>query len=236
RPQLAELADMVDVIELDPSFAETGGGAQLLEVRGRLALARNDRERGLADLRASGATFAALGVGPTWSQWRSLLALALPPDEGDHAKRLVDEEMEMARGMGRPELGGPALRAAGLLAGGERGIELLRDSVSVLEASRLRLEHARSSVELGAALRRCKRRSEAREHLATGMELAHHCGAERLQARANEELHAAGARPRRVDRSGAGSLTASELRVARLAAEGHSNLDIAQALYVSTKT
>jgi len=47
---------------------------------------------------------------------------------------------------------------------------------------------------------------------------------------------AAGARPRRIARSGVDALTASELRVARLAVEGRSNSEIAQELYVSTKT
>ena len=54
--------------------------------------------------------------------------------------------------------------------------------------------------------------------------------------RAGEELRAAGARPRRIARSGVDALTASELRVARLAVEGRSNSEIAQELYVSTKT
>lgn len=55
-------------------------------------------------------------------------------------------------------------------------------------------------------------------------------------ARAEDELRAAGARPRRRVQSGADSLTASELRVARLAAEGRSNTEIAQELFVSLKT
>jgi DNA-binding CsgD family transcriptional regulator len=68
------------------------------------------------------------------------------------------------------------------------------------------------------------------------MDLARRCGAERLVDRAIEELHAAGGRPRRVASTGVASLTASELRVARLAADGHSNPEIAQELYVSLKT
>ena len=50
------------------------------------------------------------------------------------------------------------------------------------------------------------------------------------------ELHATGARPRTVALRGAGSLTASERRVADLAADGLSNRDIAQTLYVTPKT
>ena len=54
--------------------------------------------------------------------------------------------------------------------------------------------------------------------------------------RAEQELAATGARPRRLLLSGVESLTASERRVAGFAAEGLSNKDIAQQLFVTTKT
>jgi DNA-binding CsgD family transcriptional regulator len=50
-----------------------------------------------------------------------------------------------------------------------------------------------------------------------------------------EELKAAGARPRRPWRTGVEALTPSELRVARLAAEGRANREIAGELYVTLK-
>ena len=53
---------------------------------------------------------------------------------------------------------------------------------------------------------------------------------------ARTELYSAGGRPRREALSGPESLTPSERRVAELAAEGHSNRDIAQTLYVTPKT
>jgi DNA-binding NarL/FixJ family response regulator len=68
------------------------------------------------------------------------------------------------------------------------------------------------------------------------MDLAHRCGAGRLVARADVELHATGARPRRPTQSGVEALTPSEQRIARLAAMGRSNLEIAQELYVSLRT
>ncbi|HEV2777693.1 MAG TPA: helix-turn-helix transcriptional regulator, partial [Solirubrobacteraceae bacterium] len=90
--------------------------------------------------------------------------------------------------------------------------------------------------ELGAARRRGRGRSAARDPLERGMELAHRCGAAGLAERAHTELRATGARPRRLVRSGADALTPSERRVAELAAEGRTNREIAAELYVTVAT
>jgi DNA-binding NarL/FixJ family response regulator len=120
--------------------------------------------------------------------------------------------------------------------GGAKGERLLREAVEVLAGSDTRVEHARALVELGAHLRRANRRSEARDLLRTGAELAHRGGATALVERANEELAATGARPRKVMLSGVESLTASERRVAEIAARDRSNKEIAQELFVTVKT
>jgi DNA-binding CsgD family transcriptional regulator len=144
--------------------------------------------------------------------------------------------LELSEAWGTPGPLGRALRALALVEGGERGLDRLRRSLAVLEGSRWKLEHAHTLVELGAATRRAGRRREAREPLHAGMELAHACGARPLLASAREELVATGARPRRVMRTGVDALTASERRVARMAAAGMSNRDIAQALFVTVRT
>jgi DNA-binding NarL/FixJ family response regulator len=108
--------------------------------------------------------------------------------------------------------------------------------VAVLQDSPALLERARSLAELGAALRRTGRRADGRERLSEALDLAARCGARPLAARVREELGATGARPRRAWRTGVEALTPSELRVARLAADGHTNRQIAQELYVTLKT
>ena len=131
---------------------------------------------------------------------------------------------------------GLVLRSSGVVIGGDEGIELLRAACDGLEASPMPVEHARALLGLGAALRRAKHRADAREPLARAMELAHTSGAKPLVEAAREELVATGARPRRLVRYGIDALTPSELRVAKLAAEGMSNLQIAQQLFVTRRT
>ena len=78
--------------------------------------------------------------------------------------------------------------------------------------------------------RRLAPRSTRRSTSPTG------CGARALAERARTELRAAGGRSSGPEGSGVGALTASERRVAELAAEGLSNPEIAQALFVTRKT
>jgi DNA-binding CsgD family transcriptional regulator len=169
--------------------------------------------------------------------WRSSAALALAA-LGDDAKAhaLASEEVERARRWGTPRAIGVALRAAGLVEGEEAGLGLLREAVATLERSEARLEHARALTDLGAALRRRGRRSEARDPLSRGLEIARECGADALVHRAHTELWATGARPRTPVRTGLEALTPSERRVAELAAGGLSNPRIAQSLFVTVKT
>jgi DNA-binding NarL/FixJ family response regulator len=173
---------------------------------------------------------------PAWGPWRSLKALALDGlGRRDDACALIDEELEAARRWGAPGAVARALRLLGTLRG-EDGHALLREAVRIAEASPARLEHAKALVALGSALRRAGQRSQSREPLRSGFELATRCGAASLSEWARTELYSAGGRPRRDALSGPGSLTPSELRVAELAAEGSSNRDIAQTLYVTPKT
>ena len=173
---------------------------------------------------------------PIAARWRSPLALALPAESREEARALVADELADARARGLARCEGAALRASGILEDGPAGHDLLEESLRVLQGADAPLEHARTLVELGAALRRSNNRAAAREPLTAGLELARVCGADRLAARAVEELHASGARPRRQRAFGPDSLTSAEGRVARMAAEGMTNKEIAQALFVTAKT
>jgi DNA-binding CsgD family transcriptional regulator len=206
--------------------------------RARLRLLTGDLEGGLEQMLEAGRRFEAVGGrNPGFMPWRSEAALALlqlgRPEE---AAPLAREELELARVWGAPRALGAALRAAGLVEGGRQGLALLQEAVELLADSPAKLEQAKARTELGAALRRAKQRAKAREQLRRAVELATICGATPLAARAESELLATGARPRRIALSGLESLTPSERRVAELAAEGPTNREIAQALFVTPKT
>ena len=98
------------------------------------------------------------------------------------------------------------------------------------------LELAHALIDLGAALRRGAQRSESRTPLGEGLQIAERCGARALAERAREEIRATGARARAQPAGGIDTLTPSELRVARMAASGLTNQEIAQALFVTSKT
>jgi DNA-binding NarL/FixJ family response regulator len=85
-------------------------------------------------------------------------------------------------------------------------------------------------------LRRRNRRPQARELLRDALDTAHRSGARRLAERAETELRATGARPRRVVLTGLDSLTASERRIAELASRALTNREIAQTLFITDRT
>jgi DNA-binding CsgD family transcriptional regulator len=227
------LAPLREQIESDSLTA-----AVLRLARGRLRAAQGRIEEGLADFLGVGrlATRAQVTC-PGYLAWRSEAALAhLALAEHEPAKRLAHEELDLAHAFGAARALGVAQRAAGLVAGGEQGVALLRDAVDAFEQSDARLERARALVDLGAMVRRRNRRTDAREILRDALDAAHRIGARPLAERAETELRASGGRPRRMVLSGLDSLTASERRIAELAGQGLSNREIAQMLFVTDRT
>jgi DNA-binding CsgD family transcriptional regulator len=238
RGALAEAEDALDLAQLAPE--RTGSVVWTLALEGRAAvrLAQGRAQEALDDLfSVRDLETGRRAANPASCPWRSQAALALHAlgEEGE-ARDLADEEVALARSFGAPRAIGIALRVSGLMIGGPEGEARLHEAAEVLEPSGAQLEHARALTDLGAAIRRTGRRVDAREPLRQSLALARACGATALAARAHQELLASGARPRRLSFSGVDSLTASERRVADMAARGMGNVEIAQALFVSRKT
>jgi DNA-binding CsgD family transcriptional regulator len=206
------------------------------QIRGRLRCARGWRERGVGDLRAAGRLCEFHGLqNPLIDPWQASLAAALAEHSPEEARQLAQENLANARRSGIPRAIGVAFHTLGGLIHDD-SVDLMRAAVATLEEAPAPLDLARALTDLGAALRRQGFRVEAREPLREALEIAARCGAVPLMERAQAEAMAAGARPRRPRLRGVDALTPSELRVARLAAEGRSNREIAQALFITVKT
>lgn len=208
-----------------------------LLARGRLRSAAGEFARARADLEE---TLRRIETSRGLFPWSTDARIALIPvlialGDVDAARAAAADALAAATAAQSRRGTGGALRVTGLLEG-ERGVDTLRRAVETLADSPAVLWRAEALVDLGAALRRHGKSSEARRILRTGMDLAHSCGATPLEERAVDELRAAGGRTRRRAGTGADALTASERRVAELAAAGASNKAIAQSLFVTLRT
>ncbi|MGI8711634.1 MAG: helix-turn-helix transcriptional regulator [Solirubrobacteraceae bacterium] len=210
----------------------------LLHARGGLRLAQANPSGALDDLIEVGRRQEILAEqNPALIDWRSLAALALAElDRRDEAVALSEQEVLLARRFGAPRALGLALSAAGAIRGAGAGLGHLREAEAVLAESPARLSHAHALSKLGTALRQCSERDEARATLSHALDIAHTCGATALQSHTLRELRRTGARPRRQTTHGPDALTASERRAAHLAAQGLSNQEIADALFVTVRT
>lgn len=130
--------------------------------------------------------------------------------------------------------GTAAARAAAELVRGD--LPSLERAVALLRESPRRAPLARALLELGRAKRHAGCRRVAREALREAVALAQRLGLSDVAREGHEELHVAGARPRREQLSGPESLTAAERRVADAAAAGATNREVAARLFLSPKT
>jgi DNA-binding CsgD family transcriptional regulator len=221
--------------EIESGFLTTG---VLRLARGRLRFKQGRVTKALEDFQSVGVGLTrAVITCPGYLPWRSEAALAnLALGDHESAERLAEEELELARAFGAPRALGVASRAAGLVAGGDRGEILLREAVDAFARGEARLDRAQALADLGAMLRRRNRRTEARELLREALDVAHRAGAGPIADQAETELRATGARPRRAVLTGLDSLTASERRIAEYAGQGLTNREIAQTLFVTART
>jgi ATP/maltotriose-dependent transcriptional regulator MalT len=237
--------DEADAVLRDSQLEERHGhshahcwAAMLLPARARLRIAQGRLHEGLADLRACGEHYeSAANRSPSLWPWRSEAAVVLAAlGDSATATELATAELALARAFSGPRALGVALRAAGLVTEGDEALALLQEAAAVQVRSGAALEQARVLVDLGSALRHRGRRSDARQPLREGLDTAVRCGADVLAQRARDELLATGAQLRRERLTGPDALTPSERRVAQLAAQGRSNPDIAQALFLTRRT
>ncbi|MFJ8941343.1 LuxR C-terminal-related transcriptional regulator [Streptomyces sp. NPDC102365] len=129
-------------------------------------------------------------------------------------------------------------RCRALLATGHEAVDHYRTALDLHAGGTRDFERARTELLFGGALRRLRRRTEARDRLHSALEAFEYFGAPHCAAEARAELRALGAPARSP--AGApgmvGLLTAQQLTVARMAAEGATNREIAARLLLSPRT
>ena len=131
---------------------------------------------------------------------------------------------------------GIAARSRALLTDGDAAESLYREAIERLGRTRLRPELARAHLLYGEWLRRRHRRLDARSELRIAHEMFTGFGMEAFAERARVEVEATGERARKRTVPRIDQLTPQEAHVARLAAQGNTNREIAAQLFISPST
>jgi DNA-binding CsgD family transcriptional regulator/tetratricopeptide (TPR) repeat protein len=229
------------LVEIPPEHADAAHRSPLWAAfwLARAALALPGRPQDAYDqaVRAGGMLESLGMLNPALFAWRSPAALALARlGDLDRARELAGEELELAERYGAPRAIAVAARARGLIEPGDAGLPWLERAVEAAQRSPAYVARAEALLALGSVVRRQRGPKAAIETLREAMAVADRAGATALVEQARSEVVAAGGRPRRAARTGVAALTPGELRVARLAAEGRTNREIAEALFVTRKT
>src|SRR4051812_9951227 len=202
------------------------GARYWLEARVELLLAEGRYEEAIEAADEVGRRFPHWSFPPA-SRWRPHKALALHHlGRAGEARAVAEEELELARACGAPSGLGRGLRVLGTVTGDEGH---LREAVAVFDGTPSRLELARALAALGAALR-------SSDHLVRALELAEICGAGSVSSFARAELEECGVEASVEAPSGIDALTDTQRRVAAFAAEGRTEREIAQAMFVTPNT
>jgi ATP/maltotriose-dependent transcriptional regulator MalT len=143
---------------------------------------------------------------------------------------------EISRAAGTDWALGVEARSRALLSEGEVAESLYREAIARLSRTRARSALARAHVVYGEWLRRERRRADAREQLRIAHRMYSEIGMNGFAERARRELMATGETVRKRSPETRDSLTAQEVQIARLAAEGCSNPEIGAQLFISPRT
>ena len=199
----------------------------------RLALAERTPQQALDLLGDVAEWEAAFGSSVAFAPWRPLAVAAnLMLHRRKDALGLSDELTAQAAAFGSVTVTASALHMRGLA---RREVPALTEAVALLASADSPIEHAFALLDLGRLLRAGRRVTDARDRFREAAAVADLARAVAVADAARRELRASGGRVREASALPAG-LTPAELRTARLAADGWSNQDIADAHFLSHRT
>ncbi|MEO3884230.1 AAA family ATPase [Nonomuraea sp. B5E05] len=135
-----------------------------------------------------------------------------------------------------PDLRALVARCRALLAAPGEADELFREALDLHGQGVCEFESARTRLLYGSALRRERRPGAARNHLHAALETFERHGARLWTEQARTELRASGDPVRLTRPDTTRQLTAQQLRIARMVAEGATNKEVAERLFLSRRT
>ncbi|TDD53959.1 helix-turn-helix transcriptional regulator [Saccharopolyspora elongata] len=165
-----------------------------------------------------------------------LIEAAARVGQPERAQGPCDWYSDWAANLGRPWAEAVALRCRALLSEGDVAERQYAAAVHLhREGDELPFERARTELLYGEWLRRRHRRTDSRPHLRSALDTFDRLGTRPWAERARDELRASG-ESRGASADPAARLTPQERQVARLAATGLTNRDIAARLFLSPRT
>ena len=188
---------------------------------------------------ASAARQAAATTSDPWlSMWAlpELVEAAARAGDAGLARDALERLTKTTQPCGSDSALGIEARCQALLSNGAAADGLYREAIGRLSRTRLRPELARAQLLYGEWLRRDRRRTDARAQLRIAHGMFDAMGMAAFAGRARRELGATGETVRKRTVQAAGTLTAQEATIARLARDGRTNPQIGAQLFLSART
>jgi DNA-binding CsgD family transcriptional regulator len=233
RGRETEVSELVEATSRE--VAALGGGIRQAAILSASGVLYNGLGRYEEAVRAVEPT-AAFPAGLSYWPIPELIEASTRSGNRQAAGDALDHLSEITRAGGNNWGLGIEARCRALLADGAVAEGLYREAIERLGSTCVRVELARAHLLYGEWLRRERRRLEAREQLRIANELFEEFGMEAFAERARVELRATGERARKRTPQTLDDLTPQEVQIARMAAEGARNQEIAAQLFISPKT
>jgi DNA-binding CsgD family transcriptional regulator len=174
---------------------------------------------------------------PALVLWRpDLIEALVRAGRTDEARVQLDEHGRQAAATGGRWARATELRCRGLLAGDDEFRAPFEEALALHAELPMPFEQARTQLAYGERIRRAKARADAREPLRAALDTFERLGARIWAERAVAELRATGDASGRRPDVASSLLTAHELQVALLVAQGMTNREVGAALFLSPKT